>query len=523
MIIKKIYINKFRGFNEVGFSLGKHVTLIAGQNGTQKSTLLGILSQTFTIPNEDHVFSEIKPLTGGSFRSSFQEKFRLSPTLDVPGEHEWSLFFHDHNLHQDINEQGSFTVESITRKDKGKESLRFWQQGKRGAGNGYIQLPVIYLSLKRLIPIAEAGKVNSKDIELTDKEKTWFETNYNKILFSRDNLESIDYLESRNKNTLGVSTNHYDWHSNSAGQDNLGKILLSVISFQRLKNDFPDDYKGGILAIDEIDATLYPGSQVKLLELLSKFCEQAKIQLIATTHSLQLLEKIEELKESKNRSQDFNTVYLTKQDEHVIIEESPSFSSIIGNLNLKMGIKPIIKKIPIYTEDEECIHFVKAILGRQFSNLTYPKVKLGCNNYIELGKKKVPNFTLPNSIIVLDGDAQKSVKKSKLKNFICLPGILNPESMLANFLHNLSDTSPFWKERHDDYCKQICFGDYTLDEITNCRVKAKKWYNSQLSLEGNVWGQQASLVFRYFLKTIENEKLDFINQFEPIYQKVLNK
>ncbi|TOD07132.1 9-O-acetyl-N-acetylneuraminate esterase, partial [Vibrio parahaemolyticus] len=63
MIINKVHIEKFRGFENVDFSLGEHVTLIAGQNGTQKSTLLGILSQTFTIPRKDHPFSNEKPLT----------------------------------------------------------------------------------------------------------------------------------------------------------------------------------------------------------------------------------------------------------------------------------------------------------------------------------------------------------------------------------------------------------------------------------------------------------------------------
>ena len=54
MIIDKVEINKFRGFKSVEFSLGEYVTLIAGQNGTQKSTLLGILTQTFTTVSYTH-------------------------------------------------------------------------------------------------------------------------------------------------------------------------------------------------------------------------------------------------------------------------------------------------------------------------------------------------------------------------------------------------------------------------------------------------------------------------------------
>ena len=49
MIIDKIHITKFHGFKDVGFKLGSNLTIIAGQNGTQKTTLLGIMSQTFTL------------------------------------------------------------------------------------------------------------------------------------------------------------------------------------------------------------------------------------------------------------------------------------------------------------------------------------------------------------------------------------------------------------------------------------------------------------------------------------------
>ena len=43
MKITKIHIEKFRGFKNENLSLGSLLTGIAGQNGTQKSTLLGII------------------------------------------------------------------------------------------------------------------------------------------------------------------------------------------------------------------------------------------------------------------------------------------------------------------------------------------------------------------------------------------------------------------------------------------------------------------------------------------------
>src|SRR5690554_1750429 len=240
MIVDRVSIEKFRGFKKQIFSLGKRVTFIAGQNGTQKSTLLGILTQTFTIPT-DHPFTKEKPLSGGTFRSSFRDKFKLSPALDLPGEHEWSLFFYNKELHPDLDNQGGFTVESIPRSSEKGEVVRFWQKGKRNKGSGYVNLPVIYLSLKRLIPIAEAGSLKEKNINLTTSENTWFSENYNKILISRDNVSELNYLTNAQKTIFGVTSDNYDWHSNSAGQDNLSRILLAVLSFKRLKDKYPNE------------------------------------------------------------------------------------------------------------------------------------------------------------------------------------------------------------------------------------------------------------------------------------------
>ena len=91
---------------------------------------------------------------------------------------------------------------------------------------------------------------------------------------------SIDLLSSDQKQTLGITTDSYDWESNSSGQDNIGKILLAVLSFKRLKKQYKEEYKGGILAIDEIDATLFPGSQEELIKALSYFCSKYEIQVI---------------------------------------------------------------------------------------------------------------------------------------------------------------------------------------------------------------------------------------------------
>src|SRR5579863_5800029 len=277
MIINGISIKKFRGFKDVQFKLGQNLTVIAGQNGTQKTTLLGILSQPFTITDNDNPLKKEKPLSGGGFRSAFAEKFKLSPTFDTPKNHEWTL-----SLNRETDSE--FTLESISRisSKSPNATLRFWQKGTRAQGSGYIQCPVIYLSLSRLFPIGEDKELNSSTpIDLNKDEIEFYQRWHNDILITT-NLEitSVEYLVSKQKHTLGANAAHYDWNTNSAGQDNIGKILLAILSFKRLKEKYPNNYESGILVIDELDATLYPASQLRLVDALLKFSAKYNIQII---------------------------------------------------------------------------------------------------------------------------------------------------------------------------------------------------------------------------------------------------
>ena len=227
MIIKSIEIEKFRGFEQQELSLGENITVIAGQNGSQKSTLLGILSQPFTL-SRNHVIAKEKPLSGGNYKSLFSEKFKLSKKFDKVGNHQWTMILSE-------EDRDPFTLESISR-DKEEGTIRFWKKGKKQKGDGYLQHPVIFLSLKRLSPLGEDKKIQvSEEITLTTEESDFYKMWHDKILvITRSNTTSIDYIASSEKQTLGISSDYYDWKSNSAGQDNVGKILLSILSFRRL-------------------------------------------------------------------------------------------------------------------------------------------------------------------------------------------------------------------------------------------------------------------------------------------------
>jgi len=514
MFISKIHIKKFRGFQDVNFNLGNNLTVIAGQNGTQKTTLLGILSQPFTITDKENPLFGEKPLCGGNYKSLFSEKFKLSDEFDIAQSHEWTL-------HIKNEENPEFTIESIKRDSSNSSGIRFWKKGDRTKGSGYIQLPVIYLSLSRLFPIGEDIGINtSNEIRLSTEEFNFYKDWHNKILIIPDvEMTTVDYLVSKQKITLGVNTEFYDWRMNSAGQDNIGKILLAILSFMRLKNSHGIAYKGGILVIDELDATLYPASQIKLIEALRKFSSQLNIQIIFTTHSLSILEKTCDLQHTKTLSDQVKVVYLQKVDSRVKALENVSYDIIRDKLNVALSVQKPMKKIHVFTEDIEGEIFLRSLIKRRSSFLEYVNCTLGCDNLIELSRKRIKGFKFPESILVLDGDVKTESSKmrriNQLDNIIILPGLKSPERLLAEFLHGLSDESSVWENIQNGYSKQIVFQYITFKEILNDRDKAKVWFNSQKQY----WGRNCTKLINPWIDKNKEDVELFLSDLDKLFVK----
>lgn len=514
MIIDKIEIEKFRGFRKVEFSMGSHLTAIAGQNGTQKTTILGMLTQSFSITDEDHPMIGENPLSGGTYKSSFSDKFKLSEEFDKAGDHEWTLHFCDGTP--------SYTIESIHRK-KSEGTIRFWQKGNRTKGSGYVQLPVIYLSLKRLLPIAEDLKLKEDQrLNLDNKDFTFYKEWFNKILIltrESDKVLSSSFLSSTSKKTIGANTDHYDWKSNSAGQDNLSNILLAILSFKKLKEEYGNDYKGGILAIDELDASFYPGSQIKLIDALIRFASDFKIQIIFTTHSLSILEKVDQINKQEYRSEQAKIMFLKKIDSSITIKSDVDYTYIKNHLNRTLTGSGLVKKINVYTEDNEGAIFAKSLLGRKTKHLNFIKINLGCGNLIQLSSVKIPSFIFPNSLIILDGDVKTESKNynrcKRLKNILILPTTKSPEQIIAQFLYELPDEADIWSSIDETFDHQYCFENYTNDRIQSDRNDAKKWFNEHLKL----WGRNASKVMNPWKK----ENKEIVDEFNDTFEKLLTE
>lgn len=542
MIIKSVEIEQFRAFEHASFSLGKRITAISGRNATQKTTVLGMIGQPFTISSKEHPMYGCKTIDGYNFRSQFREKFRISPEHDVIGEHKWKLL-----LHNGVYEQNYYSVESIARRQTGHApTLRFWNAESRARGAGYVQLPVYFLSLSRLFPIGETTKTQSIPSTLTAEELEYCITNYRTILSiqSMGGTPSVGIEKATASRIFaGVSDDTHDIFTNSAGEGNVMRIILAVLSFKRLKEQYGRDYKGGILLIDELDATLYGFSQIKLVEYLWQAAGDYKIQIVFTTHSPLILKCVNKYQRRERQDKGINLppyaydssiVYLEPsydmEGKRTIMPKNISSSSELSNAlnDINLAIPLEGNKVNIYCEDARAVAFLQYALSRSLEvNLdlfmSFVDINLGWSNYIQLAEKRVPEFR--NNIIVLDGDVpQKQEYRSKQRvvvesgNFLFLPlviekdifSLLKDHAAFARFQNNYS--------RMPSFNYDICFNNWPLETERYSTDDFKHWF----SQAETALGDQTAL-FEFWLSEHHTEADTFVEQFITLFNMLAER
>jgi len=259
----------------------------------------------------------------------------------------------------------------------------------------------------------------------------------------------------------------------SAGEDNAGQIIMALMSFRKLKEDYPD-YKGGLLLIDEADAGLFPKAQENLLKILSRECKELSLQIVVTSHSPILIEyAFEQERKSKSKypkqedsTRKFKTVYLSNTYGDLEVKQDWSWVKIYADISTKTINVTSNVSLPIvnvYFEDREAADFFAALIKGQTINKFTKQlsgVTLGCDSYIELLKHHVPEFCV-RSIICLDPDAASKVHGNHFNTVVLLPGGLPPDQLIFKYLFDFPARHDFWN--NDLYFSRDCFRDISSD------------------------------------------------------------
>lgn len=526
-----LHLDDFRIFKNQTISLGKTITAIAGHNATGKSTVLGILGNACELKSKYGT-----TITDKQFKTEFSELFRGSKTFDKSKGDIGSIDFLQPN-HEEITKIGLRVTWQKWEKDSSQNNrfriLPKWKDlsASQNVTAKKLPLPSFYLGLSRLYPLGEdtneviAERKFKK--RLTESDINWIMRNYKHILSLEDTIDSISNYEIYKKRSGGINTDHYDFLSNSSGQDNLMQILYLLLSFIKLKDEYISknlEWKGGILLIDELDATLHPAAQIRLVELLYNTCRQFEFQAVFTTHSLHILQYLSTLLQKNN---DVSIEYFTTANGTLEIKHNPEYESMENDMTIStFYMKNTNRKITIYSEDAEARWLIKKLLANYEDAYRLVDIKLGGESLMALLYNDPEYFK--NVLFILDGDKDLSKTKyhdlpRKYCNVLSLPGKEGPESLIYNYLISLPSTHELLSENFNKGISLRVFKE--MNPLTNPlyadlkenREKYKKWFiDSQKMLEDLD-------VMQYWMADNSEILKDFRSQFIYKYNVVASR
>ena len=523
-MVKEIDIKKYKKFADKTIKFEKSLNAISGTNGTGKSSLLYIISNAYKRVNKrcawikdenclsiiNSINSEVNPKVESLTRERMDY---LDPAQGIKGN-LFKVKYYDHN-------------ELEFRRHNSPKNSRYAIKPiyKNNSHDKLPQCPIIYLGLSRLIPYgeydSEKNPVSSVRNRLPEKYQTELNDLYNEFTHYKINSINVQKLgDIKTRTQFKSDIKGVDSNTISAGEDNLYIILTALVSLHYYFDSI-DSKKTieSILLIDELDATLHPSFQIKLLEKMREYAHEYKIQIVFTTHSLSALEN-----SLLNKD---NVIYLINQVTNVDVMSDPDIYKIKMHLNT-LTTNDIYqdKVIPVFTEDEEARflldrlfeyfqnqeEFKNFIEVKRFFHLV--KANLGANSLRDIFKDNKLLKNTMKAICILDGD--QNVDKDKIYGIIALPG--------KNHFKGETGKSP--EKLLFDYAEELFNKDnnFWSNNTISSRGYSKEWYLDKIKVpidkfekeEKNGKNKEKK---RQFNKKLFNDQRDF---FDLLFKNWLN-
>ena len=568
MFVAELSIANFRGFDENGVTLkpARGVNCIAGYNGVGKSTILAILGNCGELKKGDGCH-----LNGQSLRGEYSEIIKFDPTGDTSGQKAIFKFgksFSDETLEaEELAFRAATQSYQKTRreyKSLGGSPERFEKIEKKISQPRYrlipkktknrktktekkLSWPVFYLGLSRLFPVGESAEVDQKKIKLPDEYANEFYDAYLEILgldLEINDLDTLTPSEAPRKRGAAINTRNYGALANSAGQDNLGQIILTFLSFKKLKVERGEDYNGGLILIDEIDATLHPSAQSRLLSRMIKWAKEACLQVFFTTHSMHLVRETLQKVGNSGKNDFTRVIYITKSYGNLEVYKNPSFEAISNDVEATIANRTISPlEVPVLTEDDVARDFLKYIIKRsgKVFGLRYSEAHI---SYMEMAKliSGFPSFFM-KALILFDPDAslpenRKMIEQNHLKppfvldgaahdpkfkhrKVLFLPGDKPIEMLLWDHFSSKGHDDPFFAR---DICRQMSINKNSfivqakeqISRASGGKEFAKQWYSEFVK------PYCLDEAFEDYCSAHESAVQEFVEKFEAEYNDALS-
>lgn len=383
---------KFLEYLEIGGLRGWHgqkvdftfpIVAIVGENGSGKSTILQCAASIYKSPSEK--------LSENRFASDYFPETVWDKLKDISIRYSYK--------------EGQASLMKSIRKPTDR-----W----RGNPDRPIR-KVEYVDLSRIQPIsARMGYRKLADPSLKETEANTFEKGtldsfsaiigqkYESVRMALTNADTHKKIP-----VMGQEQSIYSGFHQGAGEITVAELIQ--VGFQQYS----------LLLIDEIETSLHPRAQRRLIRYLAEKCRQLDLQIILTTHSPYILDELP----LEGR------LYIIDEDEKIVVRGvSPEFAMT------KMD-EQAYTECDIYVEDNRSAALLKEILIKHSNEsvhrcqfISYGSAQVGCS----LGQMVYKNLFPRPSCVFLDGDQETAV------GCHVLPGGDAPERIVFNGLeaHN---------------------------------------------------------------------------------------
>lgn len=571
----RMKIINFRKFNDnpITLNFGKKITVISGVNGIGKSSLLALLASASGTNN--------KRINGLQFQPEFTDLFsidknenyqdyRIFVEFDKKIHGKDSIYYLTKRISFKNDEKSGRGIRLIPRTCppiENNSSITLKQAEKEdifGSGAKRVPIPTEYVSLSRLVPLGES-KVNFSKIRIDNKivkEKytDFFKKCYNSVLEDSISDDSIPTFVNKrvgngNRKYLSLNVNKTTGMTLSVGQDNLEVLTAAFTDFYALKKELGERYQGGILCIDEIDASLHPSAVKKLWTLLKNLTDELDLQIFLTSHSLTVLKSI--CRSQEKDYENYRLLYFRDCD-HPRLSETKDYEALKADMFDQINFQG--PKIKVYCEDENgksLFDLLKRCMLKNSNNKELLKKYFEYYNLesvgICLGKehlKKLPKKDeyFKKVLIVLDGDARLKAKfnssealtksrhefeqglnesKKTTENIVRLPSYYSPEiyiyKVLEEVCNNYSDYNSFWSYV-DSSWKLVNYTTSRLKKefkIDKKNIKYEDIHNEKWMAKALEFAEESNLLTYYYdNKSHKDEILSFEKEFMSALEAV---
>jgi energy-coupling factor transporter ATP-binding protein EcfA2 len=446
----------FRKLGNVNITFADRLTLIAGHNGIGKSTILGLVTNTFGLTNRNGCQSYF----GEPFYANIERIVYLALSEVEEAQKDTAS---DPLVTATIDGVEIKKRCSMTRRTEWKRARVVPRTVDKTTADvvgpdAKIPLPTIYLGMKRLASVGEANEkdVASTKLEMHQSDSALMVDFVSSVILGTELSADVTHLTIKglNKKTAQPGYIKHDSLAVSMGQDSLGSIATALASFNQLKREMGDEYPGGLLVIDEMDVGFHPHAIERLVKSIKSYANSLCLQVVATTHSPRLIEAVHPDGDGNSKSPD-KVIYLL-DTKNPRLAPNQSLSAIMNDMAMRVEDDKIKRRtkptLAVYFEDDEAAQFCKNLItaeaisafGKKYGiRVSLIPLGLGGSHLVKLPEKD-PIFI--ERVLVVDADTsvpEKAAARGNIAKLPCASGATGVnrsiENSIKKFLRDMSD------------------------------------------------------------------------------------